>query len=123
MEEAILAVLFLLIASLLTIHQLNYLLITVNELGRANVRKKMEQLIHSSGCSKTTRCYRGRVCKPRQFWIRPGRTCMWWDNFIKDVVVPEEWKENFRMTKTSFMNLCQQLRPHIYPISLRVLFL
>ena len=28
-------------------------------------------------------------------------------------MVPEEWKENFRMTKTSFMNFYEQLRPHI----------
>ena len=40
------------------------------------------------------------MCKPRRFWIRPGRTRTWWDKFVNDVVVPEEWRENFRMKLT-----------------------
>ena len=55
MEEAIVAVLFCLIARLLTIHELNYLLIAVNKSPCANVTKKLEQLVHSSGCSKAVR--------------------------------------------------------------------
>ena len=38
---------------------------------------------------------------------------MWWDNFVNEVVVPEEWKENFRMCKENFLKLCDELRPHI----------
>src|SRR4029434_5789370 len=32
----------------------------------------------------------------RRFWIRPGRTVVWWENFEKEVVLPDEWHENFK---------------------------
>ena len=51
--------------------------------------------------------------RPRRFWERPGRVGCWWDNFINDVVIPEEWVENFRMSKDSFMSLCYELKPYI----------
>ena len=38
---------------------------------------------------------------------------MWWNNFVDEVVVAEEWKENFRMCKENFLKLCDELRPHI----------
>ena len=38
---------------------------------------------------------------------------MWWDNFVDEVVVAEEWKENFRMCKENFLKLCDELHPHI----------
>ena len=44
-------------------------------------------------------------------WIRQGRTKQWWHNYINGTVVAEEWKENFRMSKPSFMELCEELRP------------
>ena len=28
--------------------------------------------------------------KKRRFWVRPGRTDSWWQNFVDNVVVPEE---------------------------------
>ena len=30
---------------------------------------------------------------------------------LDDVVVPEEWRENFRVSKETFMKLCNELRP------------
>lgn len=51
--------------------------------------------------------------RPRHYWIKPGRTCSWWDNFLANVVPPEEWKENFRMSRSSFFLLCEKLRPLI----------
>ena len=36
----------------------------------------------------------------RRFWTRPGRTSAWWDNFINGTMIEEEWKENFRMSKS-----------------------
>ncbi len=35
-----------------------------------------------------------------------------WDNFVINVVGPEEWVENFRMSKNSFMSLCNKLKPY-----------
>ena len=52
-----------------------------------------------------------RLPKCRRFWVRPGRTDAWWRNFEKNVVLPEEWRENFRMSRESFFVLCDLLRP------------
>ena len=49
----------------------------------------------------------------RSFWERPGRTGVWWCNFTRNIVVPEEWRENFRMSRDSFYVLCNELRPFI----------
>ena len=49
----------------------------------------------------------------RSFWEGPGRTEAWWCNFTRNIVVPEEWRENFRMSRDSFYVLCNQLRPFI----------
>ena len=49
----------------------------------------------------------------RRYWIRPGRTRSWWDNFVSNVVPSEEWKENFRMSRRTFYALCEQLGPYI----------
>ncbi|CAB3994289.1 nuclease HARBI1 [Paramuricea clavata] len=51
--------------------------------------------------------------RPRRMWIRPGRSSIWWENFINEKVVSEEWKENFRMSKPNFLKLCNQLRPYL----------
>ena len=48
--------------------------------------------------------------QPRRFLTRPGRTTAWWDHFVAGVVVEEEWKENSRTSKTSFLHLCGKLR-------------
>ena len=56
---------------------------------------------------------RFKVRKRRRFWVRPGRTSEWWDKFVAGVVVEEEWKENFRMSRASLMSLAERLRPHI----------
>ena len=52
--------------------------------------------------------------------MRPGRTRAWWDNFVLNVVVPEEWRENFRMSKGTFYSLCRELRPYIEQQSTRM---
>ena len=32
---------------------------------------------------------------PKRCWNRPGRTEVWSDNSMNDVMVSQEWKENF----------------------------
>ena len=56
---------------------------------------------------------KSRTRKPRKSWIRPGRTSQWWDNFMNGVMLEEEWKENFRMSKCSFFKLCDAVRPFL----------
>ena len=48
-----------------------------------------------------------------RFWVRPGRTSAWWDNFLNQIVIEEEWRENFRMSRRSLYKLADQLRPYI----------
>ena len=54
-----------------------------------------------------------RFPRARLFWVRPGRDNEWWDNFITQRVTAEEWKENFRMNRETFLKLCDDLRPSL----------
>jgi len=36
---------------------------------------------------------------------------------VTEVVVPQEWKENFTMCEENFMKLCNELRPHIQKLT------
>ena len=103
-------VLVCLLAGLVSVYQLHFLLLFLN----ATVYHRIKAQV-SVSISLSQQQIRGKVFKKRQrrFWVRPGRTQDWWDNFIREVVVPEEWKENFRMSRGSFMKLCDELRPHI----------
>ena len=38
-----------------------------------------------------------------------GRTTVWWNGFAKGIVVEEEWKENFRMSRVNLLKLCNDL--------------
>ena len=40
--------------------------------------------------------------------VRPGQTSLWWDKFEKNRKLPEEWKDNFRMSKESLYKLCDE---------------
>ena len=54
-----------------------------------------------------------RRSRRRRSWIRLGRTASWWENFEMEVVLPEEWRENFRMSRSSLLSLSELLRPYI----------
>ena len=56
---------------------------------------------------KTTRS------RHRRFWTRTGRTSAWWGNFLSQVVLPQEWIENFRMSRSSVLKWSKELRPYI----------
>lgn len=50
-----------------------------------------------------------KSCCERQFWKRHNWTSVWCDK----VVLPEERRENFHMSKTSALSVCELLGPHI----------
>ena len=56
---------------------------------------------------------RNRNRAPRRYWIRAGRTGLWWENIRNGTAVNEEYKEKFRMRKENFEKLCNELRPYI----------
>ena len=45
---------------------------------------------------------------------------MWWENFVSQTVVPEQWKENIRMSRPSSLKLSKELRPYIEGKSTRM---
>lgn len=102
-----------LLSTLISLYQWNVLLINV----ATATFIKLRQRLHNVGSNP------GKVCKRRKkslrtCWVRPGRTDAWWNNFMNDVVVAKEWKENFRMGKNNFFKLCDELRPFLerYPL-------
>ena len=53
--------------------------------------------------------------KKRSRWVNSGRTDLWWQNMINGVSPDGDWKRNFRMSREEFLELCEELRPHISP--------
>lgn len=74
-------------------------------------KKKLLDLLISVSTSYRAHCRKAR--KPREYWIAPGRTRAWWDNFISGTMLLNEWRNNFRMSKDNFYKLCEELRPFI----------
>ena len=77
----------------------------------ATFLRKRKLLSQGSSVTLNRRRRRWQDRRPRQFWVRPGRTSAWWDIMIDNVTVASEWKENFRMSRPTFMELCEDLRP------------
>ena len=51
-----------------------------------------------------------KPAKTSKVLTRPGRTSIWWDNFVARKVVEEKWRENFCMSRTSLYALAVKLR-------------
>ena len=101
-----------LIAGFTTLLNLNVLMYDINIIHCHYQRKKvLKMLLQPSQCKVL--CYRKRKRRRPRFWIRPGRSSLWWDNFMNGKVIAKEWNENFRMSTQSFMELCNELRPYI----------
>ena len=78
---------------------------------RKSRRKRLQLLLMLKYLRKRTN---GRTFpRARIFWVRPGRCNEWWYNFITQRVTAEEWKENFRMNRETFLKLCDDLRPSL----------
>ena len=56
---------------------------------------------------------KNKLKSQRKYCIRPGRSNEWWNGFVKDEILPDKWKDNFRISKESFYILCGKLRPYI----------
>ena len=59
------------------------------------------------------RTNRRRFPRARLISVRPGRCNEWWNNFITQRVTADEWKENFRMNRETFLKLCDDLSPSL----------
>ena len=98
------------ISSLIAYLQLSIALDHLN-IVHQRIKNDLRQSLVSKDTRKATR--RSQPCKQRRFWTRPGRKSAWWDNFVNKVVVAEEWKENFRMSRRNLLKLSELLRPYI----------
>ena len=104
-----------LISSLIACVQVNFAMLTVHlnyVKERANIFKLLSLSDGRIGRQRQLKRL-GRQPRPRRFWVRPGRTSAWWDNFVGEIVIQEEWRENFRMSRSSLYELADQLRPYI----------
>ena len=52
------------------------------------------------------------IRRKKCYWKCPGRTEKWWRNFLDGTMLPDEWIQNFRMSKDDFMALESLL--HVY---------
>ncbi len=43
-----------------------------------------------------------------------SRSSQWWDYVATETFTPHDWMNNFRMSKETFVYLCEQLRPTVY---------
>lgn len=63
--------------------------------------------------------------RKRSVWVQPGRTVKWWEILYPGKMTNEwrtndEWKNNFRMSKTDFLKLFSLVSPHTKERSARV---
>ena len=54
-----------------------------------------------------------QLARPRRFWVQPGRTSAWWDILVGGIMIEEEWRENFRMSRGSLYKLADELSLYI----------
>ena len=51
----------------------------------------------------------------QRLWRKPVRTDVWWENLYTGRLPEDEWKKIFRMTRTVFMALADELRDYLQP--------
>ena len=85
----------------------------VSDLHRSRQLTRLNFLVSMYSSRNNHRREKSRARKPRKAWIRPGRTSQWWDNFVSGLMLEEEWKENFRISKSTFLKLCDAVRPFL----------
>ena len=122
MDALAVAFLLVIISRVLAAYELNLFLLFVTKLAYSReVQMYQHCLMSSSNTFVLRRRHRYRCQRAtRRYWIRLGRTRSLWNNFVSNVVSPEEWKENFRMSRCTFYALCEQLGPHIERLTTRM---
>ena len=83
-------------------------LLTIRKHNRQKKHSQLMQLLVLQSRPKIK-----RLREERKYWVRPGRTDLWFQNILNNQSADEEWVENFRMSKASFNNLCEQLKDYL----------
>ena len=84
-------------------------------IARRNNLARLPVLVNSALTRCRHKSFKNRPQRKKRFWIKPGRTDLWWRNMIEGRCLDEDWKKNFRMSKTDFLKLVDELRPFISP--------
>ena len=112
-KQKVIFTLITLLSILITSFNLNLMLLNLNDDIYYKRRRKLLSTLTLSMSILRAKLSR-KTPVERRFWVRPGRTSTWWDNFVaEEEVTPEEWRENFRMSRNTFLILCEELRPFI----------
>ena len=53
--------------------------------------------------------------KKQEWWVKPGRTDEWWLKMASGEAPVEFWRKNFRLTRTEFEEVVEELRGHTNP--------
>ena len=109
MAVCVVSTLLSLLSSLLGLYLTGYNTLMLRCAQYARKRNRLVRLALISTRNRSRRVPR----RQRRFWTRPGRTQDWWQNFVQNRVLPEEWKENFRLQWHNFEQLCVELEPFI----------
>ena len=74
---------------------------------RQRARNNFIQALMASDNDTIRATPRYRPCKKIHFWIRLALRVrsLWWHNFVNNFVGPEEWRENFKMTRKNLLKL------------------
>ena len=48
----------------------------------------------------------------RKYWVKPGRTGKWWSNLYSGDALEDAWIQNFKMSKTKFLEMVDLIRPY-----------
>ena len=91
--------------------QANYLLQTYCIIKHKLCKEQMLRLLSAHGAVIRRKWLKKR--KQCEYWVAPGRTSVWWENFMSGLLIDTEWKNNFRMTRRNFFKLCENLGPMI----------
>ena len=73
-------------------------------------RQKKQKGIFIAMLLLMCRCQRYFV--KRSIWVKP-RSGEWWDTIVSSTFDDNDWKENFRLSKRTFIILCNHLRRYI----------
>ena len=106
-SKVVASLLVALISSLISCVQINAAVINLHNQYIRN-RQDVLRLLSMNSCHHKVKKRANH--HRRRFWTRPGRTSALWDNFINGTMIEEEWRENFRMSKTSLLKLAEELR-------------
>lgn len=105
--EMALQILLIALIGFAILHNLYITILLLKRLQQRN-RVIIDQIVTGS-----RRNHVKRLQDKRKYWVKPGRTDLWFKNILKGEADESEWYDNFRMNKESFFTQCDKLTPYL----------